>query len=222
MEVWERLLSLCETDTAVVRRPTAGPLVHRMNLHIYTASMVDAVDWAWGDGDELLARVLAEVDASPEVPPISDDPDSVPIRYLAAVQAGFASRLAARQSDMAEVARFLYSVGKRAGALEIDRRYFKRVTDAEGFCVRLVAVADHLGWGALAVEGLNTERRPKAFRLAECLECAVPEPADRPACAYQTGVIAGTLRGFFGSEVAAVEDRCIALGDPACRFVVTY
>jgi predicted hydrocarbon binding protein len=222
MEIRERSSALFEGCDLGSKRQTVGPVVHRMALHIYTASMVDAVDWAWGDGDRLLRRVIAEVSASPEVPRISGDLEVVPIDYLAAVQAGFASRLSARHKDEAEVDRFLYSVGKRAGALEIYKRYFKRVAGLEAFCARLAEVADHLKWGVLAVEELDATRRPKAFRLDECLECAVSEPAIYPACAYQTGVIAGALRGFLGSEVAAVEDRCVALGDTSCRFVVTY
>lgn len=198
-----------------------GPVVHRMALHIYISSIVDAVDWAWGDGDRLLGRVMADVSSSPGDPRISDDPDLVPLRYFAAVQRGFASRLAGRHKDEVRAAHFLYFAGKRAGALDIYRRYFRRASDLEKFRARLAEVADHLRWGVLTVEELD-KGRPTVLRLDECVECALLESASHPACAYQTGVIAGTLRGFLGAEVAAVEERCAALGDPCCRFVVTY
>lgn len=202
-------------------RPTVGPVVHRMALHIYISSVVDAVDWAWGDGDRLLRRVMADVSGSLDVPRISNGLDLVPLSYFAAVQRGFTSRLAARHKDEVRADHFLYFVGKRAGALDIYRRYFRRTSDLETFRARLAEVADHLRWGILTVEELD-KGRPAVLQLDECVECALLESASRPACAYQTGVIAGALRRFLGAEVAAVEDRCAALGDPCCRFVVTY
>jgi predicted hydrocarbon binding protein len=192
-----------------------------MALHIYISSIVDAVDWAWGDGDRLLRRVMADVNGSLDVPKISNDLDLVPLRYFAAVQRGFASRLATRHKDEVRAAHFLYFAGKRAGALDIYRRYFRRACDLETFCARLAEVADHLRWGILTVEELE-KGRPTVLQLDECAECALLESASHPACAYQTGVIAGTLRAFLGAEVAAVEDRCAVLGDPCCRVVVTY
>jgi hypothetical protein len=66
------------------------------------------------------------------------------------------------------------------------------------------------------VDGLS----PLVLTVTDCFECADLPAIGRPACAFESGILAAVFSGYFGGEPDIRETACYAMGDWCCRFVI--
>ncbi len=122
----------------------------------------------------------------------------------------------------AEAVRRLYSAAKDAvakGAKVKNGRMkgsFKEDFDAATTAMRIG------GWGILKWEGEEGEGKHSGIMTAtdSLVGSYAKGKMDSPSDHILRGLIAGAASVVFGTEIDAVETECIAVGSPACRFVI--
>ena len=73
------------------------------------------------------------------------------------------------------------------------------------------------GWGRPELTDLDVQRRRAKVRFRDNFEC-VDAGTGRPASHFIRGHLAGAMSVFFGSDVKALETKCISKGDSHCEF----
>lgn len=76
-------------------------------------------------------------------------------------------------------------------------------------------------WKAQSLGKMEIEStEPLAIRIYDCFECQDLPVLGRPACAFDSGILAAVFTRHFGQGMGAVETHCYAMGDDHCRFEV--
>jgi predicted hydrocarbon binding protein len=70
--------------------------------------------------------------------------------------------------------------------------------------------------GRIEVEYQN----PLTIRIRDCFECSDFPISGRPACAFESGILASIFSAYFGQQVKIVETHCYAMGNNFCRFEI--
>jgi uncharacterized protein len=89
----------------------------------------------------------------------------------------------------------------------------------EGFA-EMLRIYTATGWGKLELLDLDTGRKHAKVNVTEGFEC-VDLSTGKPEGAFIKGHLAGALSAYFGSEVKAVETKCVSKGDDACQFEIS-
>jgi len=76
------------------------------------------------------------------------------------------------------------------------------------------------GWGRIELSELNPVHRTARVRLSDGFECSGLSTG-KPESHFISGHLAGAFSAYFGSDVKAVETKCIAKGDPHCEFDIS-
>lgn len=115
----------------------------------------------------------------------------------------------------------LYEVTKdtfmKGTALTIGKKY---EFDFQGYFQWLTNLAMMLGWGTFKWEGLDEEHKTGSLlvenaAVGEALKGQAKQPVDH----FIRGMIAGGASISLKADIDALEEECIALGAPRCRFV---
>jgi predicted hydrocarbon binding protein len=76
------------------------------------------------------------------------------------------------------------------------------------------------GWGKLELADVNPAHKTAKARLSDGFEC-VGLSTGKPESHFISGHLAGAFSAYFGSDVKAVETKCIAKGDSHCEFDIS-
>ncbi len=78
------------------------------------------------------------------------------------------------------------------------------------------------GYGVIEEITAFREKPPYLeLKISGCIECSLAEgKADKPFSHFIRGIIAGFSTRLFNREMFAEETRCIAKGDPHCKFII--
>ncbi|RLI07730.1 hypothetical protein DRO24_02445 [Candidatus Bathyarchaeota archaeon] len=119
----------------------------------------------------------------------------------------------------------LYHIGLEVGK---ERwRYILRMTDeigAERFVDRVSIAAEvfrSMGYGILRIRELREETPHVILEVWDCIECQLGRPSRKPFSQFIRGLLAGLTSIIYETEMYAMENRCIAVGDPYCLFEIT-
>jgi len=137
-------------------------------------------------------------------------------------------------TGMSEMLRYLYSrFGSAAKALMYYAGYssakgmigeLKKVKEAEKIDILRACLQLFQACGYGRFEILYSKLKPvniliRAYDLFEC------EPfrgrMEEANSHFFRGILAGVVEAITGEEVIALEDKCIAKGDPFCQFIIT-
>ena len=75
-----------------------------------------------------------------------------------------------------------------------------------------------LNVGRLELSDLGDRRM--VIDLHECAACWGAPPLGRTVCHFEAGLLAGALERIFNRGIHLEEEKCVAKGDPVCRFVL--
>ena len=119
----------------------------------------------------------------------------------------------------------LYHIGLDVGK---ERwRYILRMADeigAERFIDKVWIAAEvfrSMGYGILRIRELREETPHVTLEVWDCIECQLGRPSRRPFSQFIRGLLAGLTSIIYETEMYAMENRCIAVGDPYCLFEIT-
>jgi len=113
---------------------------------------------------------------------------------------------------------FLYHLGVGIGR-DLYETYKEYVLSSLGMMELIKAFSKALGWGIIE------EIRPLVYgkyrvRVRHNLECEVCKPSNRSCGDFSRGVLTGFFEKILGRRVGVEETKCIAKGDPYCKFIV--
>jgi predicted hydrocarbon binding protein len=61
---------------------------------------------------------------------------------------------------------------------------------------------------------------PVTLKIKDCFECIDFPISGKPACAFESGLLASIFSEFSGQQAKVVETHCYAMGDNLCRFEI--
>lgn len=114
----------------------------------------------------------------------------------------------------------LFAGGYTGGTLSA-RRYREVFGFSDEESVAFMAkMGMEIGWGKFSVMRLDVMAGELIFQVESSPFAAAYGKAGRGVCHLIRGVFAGLASGIFGCEVSAREEECLAMGNPACQFVI--
>lgn len=114
----------------------------------------------------------------------------------------------------------LFAGGYTGGTLSA-RRYREVFGFSDEESVAFMAkMGMEIGWGKFSVTRLDVTAGELIFQVESSPFAAAYGKAGRGVCHLIRGVFAGLASGIFGREVSAREEECLAMGNPACQFVI--
>ena len=90
---------------------------------------------------------------------------------------------------------------------------------ARKFDPEVLGIYSALGWGTLQVVEAAPNLSRVVVSVGESFE-SVEMKASSPNCHFTRGVMAGYFGVIMGRQVTSTETKCIAMGAPACEFVL--
>ena len=123
-------------------------------------------------------------------------------------------------ADREEGGQAIYNQGFNLGQATYERLFSTHRPKNRAGLAEMLKIYSATGWGRLELPGLDTEHKRAKLKLEEGFECTDVH-SGKPASNFIRGHLAGVLSTYFGSEVKAVETRCISKGDPHCEFEVS-
>ena len=111
--------------------------------------------------------------------------------------------------------------GGYTGGSRSSKRYKEvfNYTDEE-IVTFMCRMGGEIGWGKFNVVKLDVPGKELVVEVENSAFAAAYGQADRGVCHTIRGVLAGMAAGIFGGDVASEEPKCVAKGDPVCRFVI--
>ena len=105
----------------------------------------------------------------------------------------------------------------RAG-LQVGHAVYQEVADPDFgvFLANLQSFWKTRDLGRIEVESYE----PVVLRIYDCYECIDLPRIGKPACALDAGILTALFSAWNGSDQAAIETSCYAMGDQYCEFVV--
>lgn len=74
-------------------------------------------------------------------------------------------------------------------------------------------------WGEITYQNLDfTKRSGKIIVKASFEARGLSKSRENPSCHFLSGFFTGFLSGLFDENIAVVEEKCLAKGDPQCEF----
>jgi hypothetical protein len=122
-------------------------------------------------------------------------------------------------TDRKQGGQAIYDQGFSLGRATYEKLFSTYRPKSRAGLAEMLKIYSATGWGRLELSGLDPEHRRAKLKLDEGFECTDVNSGST-ACNFIRGHLAGVLSTFFGSEVKAVETRCISKGDPYCEFEV--
>jgi predicted hydrocarbon binding protein/predicted amino acid-binding ACT domain protein len=77
-----------------------------------------------------------------------------------------------------------------------------------------------LGWGIVSFESVDKERKEATVEIFNSFECSLFNESKQPESQLIRGMLAGFFSSLFSTEANAIEEKCIAKGDPYCSFII--
>jgi predicted hydrocarbon binding protein len=116
--------------------------------------------------------------------------------------------------------RAIYDQGFSLGRATYERLFSIYLPKSRAGLAEMLKIYSATGWGRLELSGLDPEHKRAKLKLDEGFECTDVH-SEKPESNFIRGHLAGVLSAYFGSEVKAVETRCISKGDSCCEFEVS-
>jgi predicted hydrocarbon binding protein len=123
-------------------------------------------------------------------------------------------------ADRKEGERAIYNQGFSYARATYERLFLTYRPKSKEGLAEMLKIHSATGWGRLELSDLNPEHRRAKLKLEAGFECTGMNTG-KPESNFIRGHLAGALSTYFGSEVKAVETRCISKGDPHCEFEVS-
>ncbi|MGE5264615.1 MAG: V4R domain-containing protein [Acidobacteriota bacterium] len=116
--------------------------------------------------------------------------------------------------------KLLYAGGYTGGTLSAKRyRDVFGLSDAESVAF-MAKMGLEIGWGRFTIMRFDSSAGELIFRVESSPFASVYGKAERGVCHLIRGVFAGLASGIIGREVSAHEEECLAMGNPACQFII--
>lgn len=91
-----------------------------------------------------------------------------------------------------------------------------RAKDTEGLVENIAGLWADNGLGRIKLE----DHDPLTLTITDCFECVNLPTYGKPACAFESGLLACVFSEHFGSRALAIETRCYAMKNSFCRFEI--
>jgi predicted hydrocarbon binding protein len=102
--------------------------------------------------------------------------------------------------------------------MKVGQVLYRKVADPD-MGVLLENLSDF--WKAQSLGKIEVESaEPLAIRIYDCFECQDLPVLGRPACAFDSGILATVFSKHFDERMNAIETHCYSMGDDHCRFEV--
>ncbi len=114
----------------------------------------------------------------------------------------------------------LYTAFKKglSTSMNVKKDYGLALKEYANLCIETSTMA---GWGILRWERFDEKNKSGVVRI---VEAPIPDrlkgKADAQCDHVVRGMIAGVASGAFKTDVDVIETECMAMGSPACRFVI--
>ncbi|MGP8057556.1 MAG: V4R domain-containing protein [Nitrososphaerales archaeon] len=123
-------------------------------------------------------------------------------------------------ADGVEGERAIYDQGFNLGRATYERLFSIYRPKSRAGLAEMLKIYSATGWGRLELPGLDPEHKRAKLKLEEGFECTGMKTG-KPVSNFIRGHLAGVLSTYFGSDVKAVETRCISKGDAYCEFEIS-
>ncbi len=122
--------------------------------------------------------------------------------------------------DRKEGERVIYDQGFSLGRTTYERLFSIYRPKSRAGLAEMLKTYSATGWGRLELPGFDPEHKRAKLKLEEGFECTGMNTG-KSESNFIRGHLAGVLSTYFGSEVKAVETRCISKGDSYCEFEIS-
>ena len=116
--------------------------------------------------------------------------------------------------------RVIYDQGFSLGRATYERLFSIYRPNSRAGLAEMLKTYSAIGWGQLELPGLDPDHKRAKLKLEKGFECTGMNTG-KPESNFIRGHLAGVLSAYFGSEVKAVETRCISKADPCCEFEIS-
>ncbi|MGD0319398.1 MAG: V4R domain-containing protein [Nitrososphaerales archaeon] len=123
-------------------------------------------------------------------------------------------------TDREKGERLIYDQGFSLGRTTYERLFLIYRPKNRAGLAEVLRTYAATGWGRLELSGLDPGHKRAKFKLEEGFECAGLNTG-KPESNFIRGHLSGVLSAYFGSDVKAVETRCVSKGDPHCEFEIS-
>jgi len=123
-------------------------------------------------------------------------------------------------TDRDEGARTIYDQGFSYAQATYERLFSTYRPKTRAGLAEMLKIFSATGWGRLELSGLDPEHKRAKLKIEEGFECT-GRNTGKTESNFIRGHLAGVLSTYFGSEVKAVETRCISKGDSHCEFEIS-
>ena len=114
----------------------------------------------------------------------------------------------------------IYAGGYTGGTLSAKRyRDVFGLSDAESVAF-MAKMGTEIGWGKFTIIRFDPAAGELVFRVESSPFASTYGKAERGVCHLIRGVFAGLASGIVGRDVSAREEECLAMGNPACQFII--
>ena len=139
--------------------------------------------------------------------------------FLVAIQKQLETTIGASAKDV------LYLSGERASeeVLPAMSERLKHMPSGQDSIVALRRMADiwaTIGAGRATITEFDPAHGKFSFKIDDGPFPAAYGPSEKPVCFVWAGWAAGVAKSLFGRDVMCEEVRCVAMGHPACEFVI--
>jgi predicted hydrocarbon binding protein len=143
--------------------------------------------------------------------------DRAVLMLMASLRSMFDAIMAA---DPKEGAQAIYEQGFSYAQATYERLFSTYRPESRTGLAEILKICSATGWGRLELSGLDPNHKRAKLKLEEGFECTGVKTG-KAESNFIRGHLAGVLSTYFGSEVKAVETRCISKGDPHCEFEIS-
>lgn len=110
-----------------------------------------------------------------------------------------------------------YQGGSRSG-IRYREEFNLSVREAIEFMCKM---GGQIGWGNFRLQELDRDSLRVVVEVSHSpFAEGYPASPNDGVCHFTRGVLGGLTEGLFEMPVRAVESKCVALGDPLCRFEI--
>jgi predicted hydrocarbon binding protein len=95
-----------------------------------------------------------------------------------------------------------------------------KVSDPKAFATYLSEMLAATGWGVFSIVGDTRYGSRLVVSVANCSFCDTGDLAYSPQCHILLAALKGMVETEYGTPHRVFEERCTAMGEPACLFVV--
>jgi predicted hydrocarbon binding protein len=110
-------------------------------------------------------------------------------------------------------------IGSTLGSAFVEKM-IDEIGEPEALAKHLTDVATAAGWGVVSMTGDIRYGSRYVVTVANCAFCEKEELASTPQCSFLEGILKGMARSVYGTPHKVSEERCSAMGEALCQFIV--